>query len=424
MSVDINRWWANDPAERFWLEITDRDDIGADLHIPQTGDDGTEFWGYSLIKEVNPGDVIFHWDKRDGGIVGQSEAIGEVWEAPVVWGARGTSARTAGVQPYQRPGWWLALTNYNMAPEPLTLANIRTAEGVVRCVRDELQRAHGDRIYFPFAISDRRPLRPAQGYLTKFPAALTNAFNLAQEDLATQAPPGRRTPPWSRDELILALDLYLRHGQLDDTDSRVEELSQLLNALPLQPNRPDAARFRNPNGVAMKLANFAALDPRYEGVGLSSGGRMDAVVWDEFAANPHDLQQLAARIREGHATPPARDSEPDEDETAFPEGRIIYRLHRRRERNPALIAKKKRKVMRETGRLECEACGFDFREVYGSLGNGFIECHHTVPLSETGEVVTRVEDLVLVCSNCHRMVHRRRPWLSVEDIRSLLNPAV
>ena len=41
------------------------------------------------------------------------------------------------------------------------------------------------------------------------------------------------------------------------------ELSHGLNALTLHPERPDAARFRNPNGVALKLANFAALDPNY-----------------------------------------------------------------------------------------------------------------------------------------------------------------
>ena len=87
-----------------------------------------------------------------------------------------------------------------------------------------------------------------------------------------------RNPPWSTDEIVLALALYFEHGSLDDTDPRVIELSSILNALPHIAG--DASTFRNPNGVAMKLANFLALDPDYEGAGLTSGSRRDAEVWD------------------------------------------------------------------------------------------------------------------------------------------------
>jgi len=60
---------------------------------------------------------------------------------------------------------------------------------------------------------------------------------------------------------------------------------------------------------------------------------------------------------------------------------------------------------------------------YGDHGDGFIECHHTKPVSElqVGEK-TKLSDLALVCSNCHRMIHRKRPWLSVDGIRTLLSP--
>jgi 5-methylcytosine-specific restriction protein A len=72
----------------------------------------------------------------------------------------------------------------------------------------------------------------------------------------------RRNPPWQRDELILALDLYVRLGKRipDDTEREVVDLSDLLNRLPIHPIRPDVAKFRNPNGVALKLANFRAID--------------------------------------------------------------------------------------------------------------------------------------------------------------------
>ena len=83
----------------------------------------------------------------------------------------------------------------------------------------------------------------------------------------------RRNPPWAEKELILALDLYLREGLLDNKDQAVIELSRDLNSLTLHSERPDAARFRNPNAVALKLANFAALDPNYDGRGMTRGGR-------------------------------------------------------------------------------------------------------------------------------------------------------
>ncbi|MCE5247833.1 HNH endonuclease [bacterium] len=57
--------------------------------------------------------------------------------------------------------------------------------------------------------------------------------------------------------------------------------------------------------------------------------------------------------------------------------------------------------------MRCSICGFSFESVYGKLGRGFIECHHVVPLAQSaGSRKTSLEDLVLVCSNCHRMLHR------------------
>jgi len=74
---------------------------------------------------------------------------------------------------------------------------------------------------------------------------------------------------------MLALELYLGCGLLDDRDERVVELSGLPSKLSLHRDPPDAARFRNPNGVALKLANFAALDPNYPGKGMSRYGKKD-----------------------------------------------------------------------------------------------------------------------------------------------------
>jgi hypothetical protein len=52
-------WWDGLPQERFWCEVTDRRDIGADLKCPQTDEEGHAYWSYSLIHSVVPGDVVF-----------------------------------------------------------------------------------------------------------------------------------------------------------------------------------------------------------------------------------------------------------------------------------------------------------------------------------------------------------------------------
>jgi 5-methylcytosine-specific restriction protein A len=102
------------------------------------------------------------------------------------------------------------------------------------------------------------------------------------------------------------------------------------------------------------------------------------------------------------------------------EGRLLTVLHRRRERSRKLVEEKKAKVLRAQQRLACEVCGFDFARTYGKRGEGFIECHHTLPVSESLGVKTSLKDLALVCANCHRMVHAQRPWLTLDELRGLL----
>jgi len=70
------------------------------------------------------------------------------------------------------------------------------------------------------------------------------------EDVVMVKDKSRRNPPWQRDELILALDLYFRHNPagLSQEHAEIERLSKILNGLPIHPTRPDAATFRNCNG--------------------------------------------------------------------------------------------------------------------------------------------------------------------------------
>ena len=230
---------------------------------------------------------------------------------------------------------------------------------------------------------------------------------------------GTRPPTWVRDELILALDLYLRLGALDSSHQEVIALSKLLNGMPIHPDWRYGADFRNPNSVKMKLENFHSLDPDYPGVALRSGSHEGASIWDEFHSQPQLLNQLAESIRAGSITQEAETPEDGEDEAQ--EGRILTRIHRSRERNQKLVAKRKAQRREECdGALKCEACDFDFVVKYGDRGDGFAECHHKIPLAESGATKTRLDDLAILCANCHRMIHVRKPMLSVEELRSLI----
>ena len=76
--------------------------------------------------------------------------------------------------------------------------------------------------------------------------------------------------------------------------------------------------------------------------------------------------------------------------------------HIRRERNNHFAEFRK-----QNDNYICSICNFDFKQSYGLLGRDFAEAHHIVPLSSSNEIrQTRLEDLITVCSNCHRMLHR------------------
>lgn len=100
-------------------------------------------------------------------------------------------------------------------------------------------------------------------------------------------------------------------------------------------------------------------------------------------------------------------------------GEVVY-VSRRRERDPAL----RQDALRIHGE-DCMGCGFNFGKAYGTLGRGYIEVHHAVPLSKSGRrLVDPKTDLIVLCANCHRMVHRSsKTCLSLEELRSHLGSA-
>lgn len=93
-------------------------------------------------------------------------------------------------------------------------------------------------------------------------------------------------------------------------------------------------------------------------------------------------------------------------------------------RNPKLT-----RLAKEKYGAICHACQFDFEKKYGSLGKDYIEVHHRDPLSEraegewSDELKTKVDDVITLCSNCHRMIHRKRPALTIEELIQALKEA-
>lgn len=89
------------------------------------------------------------------------------------------------------------------------------------------------------------------------------------------------------------------------------------------------------------------------------------------------------------------------------EGATYFWLHKARERNREVVELAKKRFVAIHSDLFCQVCGFSFGKTYGELGAGFIEAHHVKPIAsmQPGEV-TKVEDIMLLCSNCHSVVHR------------------
>lgn len=99
------------------------------------------------------------------------------------------------------------------------------------------------------------------------------------------------------------------------------------------------------------------------------------------------------------------------------EGRRTLIRHLRIERSRQLVETKRKRVLKDKGCLACEVCGFDFEKSYGDLGRGFCEVHHLRPLAEANAGgTTTLGDLAVVCSNCHRMLHKSAKPLSIKAL--------
>ena len=121
------------------------------------------------------------------------------------------------------------------------------------------------------------------------------------------------------------------------------------------------------------------------------------------------FSELLPRAERGYRGP--------DEVVGYPEGASSQILVNRYERDP-----RNRKAAIEIHGKTCMACGFNFQDVYGDLGEEYIVIHHVTPVSAIGKnyQIDPKNDLVAICANCHAMIHRTNPPLTVNELKKIL----
>jgi hypothetical protein len=131
------------------------------------------------------------------------------------------------------------------------------------------------------------------------------------------------------------------------------------------------------------------------------------------------LREILGHVKDKHVNIQVADTL----EQSAPEGEHKLAIHLKYERDSTFIKKIKEVALKENKMLNCKVCGFSFLSVYGEVGAGFIEAHHINPLNERkGKQVTQKKDIALICSNCHRMLHRKvnDKYLTIDQLKEII----
>jgi len=207
-------------------------------------------------------------------------------------------------------------------------------------------------------------------------------------------------------------------------------LSSDLNRLPIIPPDQRSASFRNPNGVALKIANLRYFDSSTTSVGMRAGSRLDGEIYAEFGENVSALEAevraIRFRFREwlepdsrpyGEPTPIREQTRPAmaaEDRPPWNASFEPFALHLTLEND----MEAQEEHLQSAHPRVCAICGFDFGRTYGDLGAGYIQFHHRVPLTEVSAgYKPAAADLVPICANCHVMLHQRESNLTIDELR-------
>lgn len=233
---------------------------------------------------------------------------------------------------------------------------------------------------------------------------------------------------WTWSELVLAGALLVDNGwqrTLRAHEDQVISLSRLLRDR--EPELSLSPTFRSANSVQRKLEDIRTIHPDYAGV-PTRGGKLTAQVAQAFLDDPQRMMAVAETLRslpelgaeDDRSSASAVIDDPTESVVAAVEGRIARRFVVTRERDRTLRKQKLQSVQNAGLPIACEVCGFNFGDVYGDHGSGYIQVHHALPLHVSGEVTTTLDDLVLLCANCHVMIHHGSSWKSPAELKQLV----
>ena len=175
---NTHSWWESSLEEKFWVESTDRTDIGRNLLAPISSHAGQK-----LVAFVEDGDIVFHYYQPTKSIVAFSVAKGFPKIGEIRWPDRKKSEIS--------PAYKIDLINYTELDEPITLKEIQDKQGSIRTIKSALDKKYdGKSIYFPFQIPKEKVIQPAQGaYLSKIPKALVELFPTAVQQLGQDIAP-------------------------------------------------------------------------------------------------------------------------------------------------------------------------------------------------------------------------------------------
>ncbi|MDR5659011.1 HNH endonuclease [Serpentinicella sp. ANB-PHB4] len=178
----------------------------------------------------------------------------------------------------------------------------------------------------------------------------------------------------------------------------------------------------------LKLANFIEIDSSNQEVDISD---YYLISNDELLKSKLKSQYACGYVykiisNEDAFTNAVRESKGNYDDSqkqrGFLEGKKNLKKHITIERNQSLIKEAKKEFKKNHGKLFCEICEFDFSVKYNSLGKDFIEGHHKKPISllDGKEIEMKIEDIAMLCSNCHSMIHRKKDCFTIDEVKEAM----
>jgi 5-methylcytosine-specific restriction protein A len=183
-----------------------------------------------------------------------------------------------------------------------------------------------------------------------------------------------------------------------------------------------------PHGVLnLEVGNYAKRIAKHYDINFTQRSQQKFKYWDLFFEGWDDgkffVWQLRPELIEALENTGLTGDEPLPDEIPLNEEERLFEGAKRTitvnayERN----SKARELCIKHYG-TTCIICGFDFEKKFGEHGKGFIHVHHLTPLADIGEhyEVDPIKDLRPVCPNCHAMLHRDEPPLTIEELKYLL----